>query len=394
MLKNIPVEWNKVSDIATIQRGRVMSKEYLIKNLGDFPVFSSQTANNGMIGKIQTFDYDGEYISWTTDGANAGTVFYRNEKFSVTNVCGIIQSNGNKPINHKFLFYWLSIQAKRHVVPGMGNPKLMSHQFGKILVPIPYPDDPQKSLAIQTEIVRILDTFKELTAELTAELAAELAARKKQYDYYRGQLLSFDQDERTKFIDKPLQKTPVEWTPLGKVVEILRGKRLTKKELTAQKPYPVFHGGLEPMGYYDQYNRSENSTMIINVGASAGTVGYCSEKFWSSDGCFCLSKNGKINSKFLYYFLSIEEHKIKSQVRVAGIPTLDAGVLKNIRIPIPYPDDPEKSLAIQAEIVRILDKFDTLTTSLSEGLPREIELRQQQYEYYRDMLFSFSKPTP
>ncbi len=66
-------------------------------------------------------------------------------------------------------------------------------------------------------------------------------------------------------------------------------------------------------------------------------------------------------------------------------------MLKNVVIPIPCPDTPEKSLAIQSEIVRILDKFDTLTTSLQEGLPREIELRQKQYEYYRDLLLNFPK---
>ena len=66
--------------------------------------------------------------------------------------------------------------------------------------------------------------------------------------------------------------------------------------------------------------------------------------------------------------------------------------LAKIAVPIPYPNDPEKSLAEQARIVAILDKFDALTNSISEGLPREIELRQKQYEYYRDMLFNFPKP--
>ena len=70
---------------------------------------------------------------------------------------------------------------------------------------------------------------------------------------------------------------------------------------------------------------------------------------------------------------------------------LNSGIIKGFSIPVPYPDDPEKSLIEQARIVAILDKFDTLTTSLSEGLPREIKLRQQQYEYYRDLLLSFPK---
>jgi len=74
-----------------------------------------------------------------------------------------------------------------------------------------------------------------------------------------------------------------------------------------------------------------------------------------------------------------------------GQPQFNANVLKEVNMPIPYPNDPEKSLAEQKRIVDILDKFDALTNSISEGLPREIELRQQQYEYYRDLLLSFPK---
>ena len=69
------MEFRELDQVATLQRGRVMSKDYLNDNAGDYPVYSSQTANNGMIGKIDIFDFDGEFISWTTDGANAGTVF-------------------------------------------------------------------------------------------------------------------------------------------------------------------------------------------------------------------------------------------------------------------------------------------------------------------------------
>ncbi|HGC1357944.1 TPA: restriction endonuclease subunit S, partial [Escherichia coli] len=81
--------------------------------------------------------------------------------------------------------------------------------------------------------------------------------------------------------------------------------------------------------------------------------------------------------------------KIGGKMQMPQIATPDTD---KFEVPIPCPDNPEKSLAIQSEIVRILDKFDTLTNSITEGLPREIELRQKQYEYYRDLLFSFPKP--
>lgn len=76
-----------------------------------------------------------------------------------------------------------------------------------------------------------------------------------------------------------------------------------------------------------------------------------------------------------------------------GQPQFNANALKEVKIPIPYPNDPEKSISEQSRIVAILDKFDTITASISEGLPKEIELRQKQYEYYRDMLLTFPSPT-
>ena len=85
------VEFKKISDVCDISRGQVISKDFIKENAGEYPVYSSQTENNGELGKINSYMYDGEYLTWTTDGANAGTVFYRNGKFSVTNVCGLLK---------------------------------------------------------------------------------------------------------------------------------------------------------------------------------------------------------------------------------------------------------------------------------------------------------------
>ena len=198
LLDGAEVEWKPLIKVASLTRGRVISKEYLANNLGDYPVYSSQTVNNGEIGKINSFDFDGEFVSWTTDGANAGTVFYRSGKFSITNVCGLIKIQNNLELNYKFLFYWLSIEAKNHVYSGMGNPKLMSHQMEKILIPIP-------PLPVQTEIVKILDALTALTSELTSELTL----RRKQYEYYREKLLS----------EEELGKVGFEWRTLEELVE-------------------------------------------------------------------------------------------------------------------------------------------------------------------------------
>ena len=124
--------------------------------------------------------------------------------------------------------------------------------------------------------------------------------------------------------------------------------------------------------------------MVINVGASAGTVGFSKERFWSSDGCFCLSNSSLFSGRYLYYYLQTKEPYLMSRVRRAGIPTLDGKVLEELLIPVP-------SISEQQRIVDILDRFDELTNDLTDGLPAEIEKRRQQYEYYRDKLLTFKR---
>lgn len=190
-------------------------------------------------------------------------------------------------------------------------------------------------------------------------------------------------------IKKLLEGVEVEWKTLGEITNILRGKRLTRNLLSANDKYPVFHGGLDPLGYYYNANRPADTVMIINVGASAGTVGYSSVDFWSSDGTYCIEQMAKLNNKFLYYFLLGEQYYLKSRVRVAGIPTLDAFVIEKLQIPIPYPNNLKKSLEIQQEIVRILDSFSMLTAELQAELTAELQARKSQYEYYRNQLLAY-----
>ena len=174
------VSFFKIEELCDITRGKVMSKDFIRNNVGDYPVYSSQTENNGELGKISTYEFDGEYLTWTTDGANAGSVFYRNGKFSVTNVCGLLKVKNNI-ISTKFLYYILTIEAPKYVNAGMGNPKLMSNVMARIKVAVP-------PMEVQNEIVHIFDDF----TLLSAELSAELKARQKQYEYYKRKLFEID----------------------------------------------------------------------------------------------------------------------------------------------------------------------------------------------------------
>ena len=176
----------------------------------------------------------------------------------------------------------------------------------------------------------------------------------------------------------------VEYKRLGDITEILRGRRLTKKELTDNAEYPVYHGGIEPIGYYSHHNRPANRVMIINVGASAGTVGYCNKSFWSSDGCYCIDKSELLSDRYLYYVLSKNQLAFVSKVRHAGIPTLDSKVIANFEIPVP-------PIEVQSKIVEILDNFTELEAELEAKLEAELEARRKQYEYYRNQLLTFDK---
>ena len=238
-------------------------------------------------------------------------------------------------------------------------------RFKRVLVPIP-------PLRLQEEIVRILDKF----TTLEAELEAELDCRKRQYEYYRNQLLSLDVLIREQGLDK------VEYKALSEVAEIRRGKRLVKSELSTSGNYAVYQNSMIPLGYYSKSNVSEGTTFVISAG-SAGEIGYSPNRFWAADDVYYFIFTDGVCSKYVYYFLLIKQQSIKRQVRRASVPRLSKSAFEKIKIPIP-------SLAEQQRIVSILDKFEALTTSISEGLPKEIELRRKQYEYYRNQLLSFA----
>lgn len=393
LLDGAEVKWKPLSELVTLRRGRVMSKEYLVDNAGDFPVYSSQTAKNGMIGKIDTYDFDGEYITWTTDGANAGTVFHRTGKFSITNVCGSIKIDDEAKLNYKFLFYWLSIEAQKHVYSGMGNPKLMSHQVEKIPIPIPCPDDPKKSLEIQAEIVRILDAFTALTAELTAELTA----RKKQYNYYRDQLLTFSDDvdvELKSLGDVTLPTSNIRWKDTDRPYRYIDLTSVSREnnsivetiEITAENAPSRAQKLVEKDDVIFATTRPTQLRLCLIDEEYAGEVA-------STGYCVLRANKSKVLPKWIYYHLSSMDffNYVEGNQSGSAYPAISDSKVKEFTIPIPYANDPQKSLAEQARIVNILDKFDALTNSISEGLPREIELRQKQYEYYRDLLLSFPK---
>ncbi|EIW8489837.1 restriction endonuclease subunit S [Klebsiella pneumoniae] len=273
-----------------------------------------------------------------------------------------------KPEFSKYLFRTSMMRTEiAKTASGVTRFNISKARFKKVLIPVPCPDDQEKSLSIQSEIVRILDTFTALTAELTAELTM----RKKQYNYYRDQLLSFKEGE-------------VEWKTLGEVATFRRGTAITQKQ-TTPGDIPVVANGPTPTYFHSESNRQDETIVIARSGAYAGYVSFWNQPIFLTDA-FSVHPNLKIvKPKFLYYVLQNKQEHIHAMKKGAGVPHVRVKEFESYDVPIP-------PLAEQVRIVTILDKFDTLTNSITEGLPREIELRQKQYEYYRDMLFSFPKP--
>lgn len=394
MIQTAPVEWKLLTQVADLTRGRVISKGYLADNLGNYPVYSSQTLNNGEIGKINSFDFDGEFVSWTTDGANAGTVFYRSGKFSITNVCGLIKIKNSLELNYKFLFYWLSIEAKKHVYSGMGNPKLMSHQMGKIQIPIP-------PLETQQKIVKILDKF----TKLEATLEAELALRKRQYQYYRDFLLDFDNQIGWGIADGYKDRLKdVVWKTLREVFDLKNGYTPSKsnKEYWENGSIPWFRmedireNGRILDNSLQHISKSAvkgsklfpANSIIMATSATIGEHALITVPFLANQRFTSLSLKPEFTDKlsiyFLYYYCFNLSEWCKKNTTTSSFASVDMNGFK--RFPIPIPPLPE-----QEKIVAILDKFDILTHSISEGLPHEIALRRKQYEYYREQLLAFPK---
>ena len=264
----------------------------------------------------------------------------------------------------KFLFYYcykLDEWCLGHL--NQGNfASVDMKQFYGFRFPVP-------PLEVQREIVRVLDNFTFLSAELSMELSAELSARRKQYDYYRNRLLTFDNESKK--------------MPLSDVANLFRGEYITQK---GSKPgdIPVILGGQEPAYYIDKANHDGEIVVIARSGVSAGFVSYWNQPIYVTDGFGYEAKKDVATPKYLYYALKRKEPELNAMKRGAGVPHVSGEMLGKVELSIP-------PIAVQERLVNVLDNFESICSDLSIGLPAEIEARQKQYEYYRDLLLTFAE---
>lgn len=157
-----------LGNLFSLGRGRVISKEEIQHNKGTYPVYSSQTSDNGILGYINSFDFEGEYLTWTTDGANAGKVFYRRGQFNCTNVCGTAKPHNSNLVNLYYVMSYLNKVTKRYV-SYVGNPKLMNGVFSKIAIPLPEKTTQDWAATVLETADKEIDLLKQKLAKLEAQ---------------------------------------------------------------------------------------------------------------------------------------------------------------------------------------------------------------------------------
>ena len=388
LLDGVEVEWRNLGDTSLFEianNGRKPVKASL-RIAGETPYYGA----NNIQDYVDGYTHDGEYVLIAEDGSASlenYSIQYATGKFWANNHVHVVR--GKERVHSRFLYHYLCIVNFLPFLTGGGRAKLTKGQLIEIPVPIPCPNNPEKSLAIQSEIVRILDKFTALTAELTAELTM----RKKQYNYYRDQLLSFDEGE-------------VEWKALGEVGHIVTGRTPKSSDKSAWgddvdfvTPSDIKNGmrnitcpsrrlSAEGAASMPKVRIPRGSLLVTCIGADMGkTVINANDCIPNQQINAITLSDDSVQVGYLFHILTAMRETLRRQGELGGgtMPLINKSDFSKIVVPIPSHEE-------QNRIAKILDKFDTLTNSITEGLPREIELRQKQYEYYRDLLFSFPKP--
>ena len=409
LLKDIELKWVQLGDISKIQRG----------------------ASPRPIAKFITDDKDG--VPWikigdtkpnykyvqsvkqkiTKEGAKKSRILKKGDfimsnsmSFGRPYILGMegaihdgwasISEFGTK-LNSDFLYYYLSSNSVQSYWQSKMNSGSVSNLNTEIIkslkIPLPSPDNPEKSFEIQQRLVDVLDKLTESTRMLTEKLSKEHIARKHQFSYYQEKLFGFEDSD----IDKK---------PLGEIRDFQRGKRFVKTDLISEGVPTIHYGEMythygpwadKTISYVSQELveikklrvAEKGDVVIVAAGETIedigqGTAWLGDEGAVIHDACFGF--RSPLNPKFVAYFTRTRQFhdQIRKHIRTGKISAINSKGLSKAVIPIPSPEE-------QESIVSILDRFNILTQSISKALPQEIILREKQYDYYRDMLLAFPK---
>lgn len=363
------VEYMKIGEVCkALPKGTLTTKELVEPNGHNYPVINS---GRELYGYYTHFNNEGDAFTVAARGEYAGFITYFSGKFWAGGLCYPYRSYSPN-ISTKFIFYYLKTRQEyiRNTLVAEGSiPALNKGTLDLFEIPVP-------PLPVQEEIVRILDAF----TELQAELQAELQKRKQQYNYYLDNLLNF------KNINRGGYQAEVRWMKIGDICDVFTGGEVPMGSIKGNTSfgsfiYPIWGNGKDIYGYATTYQIDKDAVCISSIGANSGAVFFHKAYFTPIIRLKVLiPRNQGISVRYLFYILSF----VGFDVKKSSVPNMNSNEVKQKVIPIP-------SLVEQQRIVSILDRFDTLTTDLTQGLPAEIEKRRQQYEYYRDKLLTFKR---
>lgn len=354
------VEYRKLEDCCTVLDKKRKPVTKAAREVGEYPYYGA----NGIQDYVSDYIFDGTFVLVGEDGSvitKAGTpvVTWAEGKIWVNNHAHVIE--GTDDVILRYLFHYIQTIGVTSLIHG-NIPKLTGRDFRALQIPVP-------PLEVQREIVRILDNFTELTAELTAELTD----RKKQYEFYRNELLQVDDAIKT--------------VALEEIADIGTGSSNTNEGLE-EGLYPFYVRSQEPLRK-NEYEYDETAIITAGDGVGVGKV------YHYVEGKYALHQRAyriHINTPEVlpkYYF-----HYMKSAFLPYIQKTMFQGSVASIRrpmlnkFPVPVP-----SLEVQKKIINVLENFESICSNLNIGLPAEIEARKKQYEYYRDRLLNFEPIT-
>ena len=398
MLKNEKVEWKKLGEVCEVldNKRKPISKKDRVS--GKYPYYGA----NGVQDYVNNYIFDGQFILMGEDGSvinkDKSPVLHwiDGAKIWVNNHAHVLAQMDSR-YNLKFIYYCLSKLDVSQTVRGT-PPKINQANMRNLEIPIP-------SLKTQEKIVKTLDKFTEYVTELQAELQAELQYRTNQYEYYRNMLLSEEYLNKLskKFLDVSGEGTNrLCCTTLGDIGKFTRGNGLQKSDF-ASHGKPVIHYGQIYTKYGFETNEvisfvseelfeklrkaRQGDILMATTSENIEDVGKCvvwtgNEEIGFSGDMY--SYRTTENPKYIAYYFQTAEFQKQKEKKVTGT--------KLIRI---HGDDMEKfsihlpPLSLQNKIVEILDKFQAILSESKGLLPKEIEERQKQYEYYREKLLTF-----
>ncbi|MBF1300084.1 MAG: restriction endonuclease subunit S [Parvimonas sp.] len=390
LLKNEKVEWKKLGDVSEVGTGKSNTNEQIED--GEYPFY----VRSKNIKRSNKYEFDEIAIVIPGEGGIGDVFHYVEGKYALHQRAYRIHIIDDKIIT-KFVYHYMLNNFKKYIMKNAVSATVSSIRKPMIEnfeIPIP-------SIETQEKIVKTLDKF----TNYVTELQTELQSRTKQYEYYRDMLLS---EEYLNKISKEIKghgkDYEVKVTTLGECVNIILGgtPNKDKNEYWDNGTIPWMSSGevnkktvyntnsfITQKGYDNSSATMvpKNSTVIAlaGQGKTRGLVARIKIELTTNQSLATLIPSKNLNNDYLYYYLTGQYLKLREVSSGDGSRGgLNKEILKKYQILVP-------SVKVQERIVSILDKFDSIVNDISKGLPKEIELRQKQYEHYREKLLTFEK---